>query len=258
MHPTVSTVSLHLSAPLLFACDDGRDYYCTYARGRGWAAARPLLQQWVGWTLAGAVGLPQPEQVLVRLRGQSYPQELGMAQGSLGIGRHCQPSLLPLQAMWVRHLADFQLLENPYDLLLSAFFDVWIGRPKSLAPELLLLPAGSGRRRLCYAPDFSGAFTRPEVPTEATWAGSLQGRQLSRFYNPSRASLLQQEFLHACRRLAAADPLPTLLEGLPWGSAAQRGAYALQLSEYLFSDHRLRQLEGQLAAFLRRRPVLSL
>ncbi len=120
-------------SPMKFICDDGQVYYCKYRLTSKREELDCLIYEVVSNFLLNALSIPTPEIALVELiegvfnkkdipRNQKYAQPSVVCFGSQEVKN--ANLITGLEA--VVNEDSLEIIQNPYDLLKIAIFDLWI------------------------------------------------------------------------------------------------------------------------------------
>lgn len=162
-------------SPLQFLCDDGHLYYCKYRIKPNDLELDCLIYEAVCSALLGALDIPTPETAVVEIVEHTYDREALKANrhyiepGRFYFGsREVESSDLVTELDKVATEKDFQVFENPEDLIRIAVFDLWVGNrdrglgnaeyTPGISNNYNLLKAAAGEKIRLLAFDHGFAF----------------------------------------------------------------------------------------------------
>lgn len=155
-------------SPLKFMCEDDHIYYCKYRTGRSLDKNEIdcLFYEIASNRLLKGLEIPTPELTLVKIAEDSFiPKDLKYHKkfckpGVIYLGsKHIDNSDLVQGVLPISSKREFKQIENPYDLIKIALFDLWVDNcDRGRDENYNLLISVDGKSKKFYAFDHAFCF----------------------------------------------------------------------------------------------------
>ena len=175
----IKQVSGTKDKPLLFACNDGKEYWVKDLQGG--RKRHALINEWIGASLARVLSIPVPDWEAIQLIPYSYDPAVIQPKGrklthDVCFGSNNIQNMIDLsdQTINLNSKKTFDQITNPEDFTKIAIFDLWLANGDRNANNYNLILKRQPEELTFYAIDHSFMFEDHEFSKISLELNSFQ------------------------------------------------------------------------------------